>query len=71
MRGVEAAEQQLAEVDLETAFLDFDEADSFASDRLADEVVPGAEAHVAVRFRREDLVLAGVLGLFDARERPS
>ena len=66
MCGVEAAEQQLAEVDLETAFLDFDEADSFTADCLADEAVLAAEAHVAVRLRREDLVPAGVLGLFNA-----
>ena len=43
MRRVDPAEQQLAEVDLEAALLDFDEADSLAPDRHTDEVVPTAK----------------------------
>ena len=51
MRRVDPAEQQLAEVDLEAALFDFDEADSFAPDRHTDEVVPTAKAHVAPPVR--------------------
>ena len=36
--GVDAAEQELAEVELEAAFFDFKEADPLISERLADVV---------------------------------
>jgi len=47
VRGVNTAEEQLAEVDLETALLDFDEADPLSTDRFTDEVGPALKADAA------------------------
>jgi hypothetical protein len=69
--GVNAAEKQLAEVDLKATLLDLDEADPFVLEWRTEEVTRPTEPNVAVGARCMDLLPVRVLGCVKApRELP-
>src|SRR5512143_1086702 len=71
MGYMDPAKAQVAEVDLEAVLLDLQQTHSLVSDRLANEVLVAAKAHVAPPVRRDGFVPARVLGFVNALRKCS